>query len=68
VTLLEEHEDEDDLAGGEENQERSMVNKDRPAHTRKPKQQGSGMCWSFHFALYVQNSFAGHVYYIRFIC
>jgi hypothetical protein len=68
VSLLEEHADEDNLAGGEENQERSMANKDRPAHARKPKQQGNGMCWSFHFALYVQNSFANHVYYIYFIC
>ena len=61
VTLLEEHADEDDLAGGEGNQERSTTNKDRPSHARKPKQQGSGMSWSFHFALYVQNSFADHV-------
>jgi len=68
VSLLEEHADENHLAGGEGNQERSTANKDRPAHARKPKQQGSGMSWSFHFALYVQNSFAGHVYYIRFIC
>jgi hypothetical protein len=67
VSLLEEHVDEDHLAGEEGNKERSTANKDRPAHARKPK-QGSGMCWSFHFALYVQNSFGGHVYYIRFIC
>jgi len=64
VSILEEHADEIHLAGGEGNQEMSTTNKDRPAHARKPKQQENGMCWSFHFALYVQNSFADHVYYI----
>ena len=44
VSLLEEHADENHLAGGEGNQEMSMTNKDRPAHARKPKQQVNGMC------------------------
>ena len=52
VSLLEEHADENHLAGGEGNQEMSTTNKDSPAHARKPKQQENGMCWSFHFALY----------------
>jgi hypothetical protein len=68
VSLFEEHVGEDHLAEGEGNPERSTTNKDRPAHARKPKQQGTGMCWSFHFALYLQDSFADHVYYIYFIC
>ena len=65
VSLLEEQMDDDHVTGGDETQERSTANKDIPSHARKPKKQGNGMCWSFHFALY---SFADHVYHIFFIC
>ena len=65
VSLLEEHADENHLAGGEGNQEMSTTNKDRPAHARKPKQQENGMCWSFHFALYFKTLLL--VMYIIFV-
>jgi len=65
VSLLEEHANENHLAGGEGNQERSTTNKDRPAHARKPKQRENGMCWSFHFALYFKTLLL--VMYIIFV-